>query len=152
MGRMTQDEKLKALIEAGKALDTELALASCGKLNTHVEAWGTFQKALAAFKPEPEFEYVLDEKAPLAFHGFAQSCAHYWANFSTQTPSESAMQGLWNNLRELTRVPKKPKGREFYVWDQTAHPDPKSADLWGRGYDKTDRKILRVREVMDDTP
>lgn len=38
------------LSAAGDVLNDELSLAACGKLNDHVEAWGEFQKALAAIE------------------------------------------------------------------------------------------------------
>ena len=91
-----RDEAWNAAIEAAKEAIAFVGYESTGtnKLADNLHA------ALAAFAPEPEFEYVLPELCD------TNGRLDDWITDRNLSGQD------WVDLRELTRVPKKPKGRE----------------------------------------
>ena len=110
---MTNDEKLNALIEALKQIAKPTNWDGAGSWCVDSYPDEIARKALAAFAPEPEYEYVLPDWCELAkSHSAYRGKDTNDMMMNLSGTGYVICKGPFDALRELTRVPKRPKGRE----------------------------------------
>ena len=143
---MELDDKTKAYEAALKRIANRM------DSKDHEADWSIASRALAAFEPEPEMVYTMPEWDVFWKTNDGQFTPDGTKYVTIPYSGEKRFayhEIHYTALRELTRVPKAKMGREFWVWDQYAHDNPKDADLWQRGYDRAERAIIHVREVIE---
>jgi hypothetical protein len=125
-------EEIEALVKAAQeALNT-----SGYNPVTQTNEKAQLEKALVPFLPKEEWEYPLPETRPEGFERILLDRGLPLYHL--------ALDDLWNALRQLTRVKKKPEGREWWIRGGAVFDHKDNAEK----ATQLSSPIIPVREVL----